>query len=54
MARLAAAARACARRGLLALVALRTYPRDVATAVASARAIDDIADEGGEPGKAAA
>jgi MFS family permease len=42
--------------GLLALVALRTYPRDVATARASAQAINDSADRkaeaagGGQPG----
>lgn len=39
--------------GLLALTALRTYPRDVATASASVRAIDDTRrddrDRGGRP-----
>jgi predicted MFS family arabinose efflux permease len=34
--------------GLLSLAALRTYPRDVATASASVRAIDDPAEQGEE------
>jgi MFS family permease len=36
--------------GLLALVGLRTYPRDVATASASVRAIDDAGQQDEEPG----
>lgn len=40
--------------GLFALVALRTYPRDVATAVASAKAIDQAAGRGDEQARSAA
>jgi predicted MFS family arabinose efflux permease len=36
--------------GLLSLAALRTYPRDVATASASVRAISDTAEQDEEPG----
>jgi predicted MFS family arabinose efflux permease len=36
--------------GLLSLTALRTYPRDVATARASVQAIDDSGERGSEPG----
>ena len=36
--------------GLLALVGMRTYPRDVATASASVRAVDDAGQQDAEPG----
>jgi hypothetical protein len=36
--------------GLLSLAALRTYPRDVATASASVRAARDTAEQDEEPG----
>jgi hypothetical protein len=40
--------------GLLALAGLRTYPRDVATAAASAKAISQAAANGGEEDRPAA
>jgi MFS family permease len=40
--------------GVLALAGLRTYPRDVATAAASAEAISEAAGDSGQPGRNAA
>lgn len=40
--------------GLLALAGLRTYPRDAATATASAKAIDEAAENGGKQDRPAA